>query len=73
MPHPIPGMPSSWLAYIEVPDIVKVMSETSPLGGQVIQLPLPSPLGGLFAIIADPAGAVLGVFQKVSLEPEKKL
>ncbi len=66
MPHPMPGLPSSWLAYIEVSDIMSVITKTIPLGGQVIQLPLPSPLGGLFAVICDPAGAVLGVFQKLS-------
>ena len=65
MPHPMVGMPSTWLSYIEVEDMVQVMSKTPLLGGQIVQIPLPSPLGGVFAVISDPAGAILGVFQRV--------
>jgi predicted enzyme related to lactoylglutathione lyase len=66
MQHPMPGLPSAWLTYITVNDIANVMLMTPSLGGQIIQMPLPSPLGGLFGTIADPTGAVIGVFQHVT-------
>lgn len=65
MQHPLFGMPSAWVTYVDVPDITTLIAQVVPAGGGIIQLPLPSPLGGLFAVISDPTGAVLGLFQRI--------
>ena len=50
--------------YVGVPDIESAVAEAKRLGGKVIQDPFQVP-GVAFALIADPAGSVVGLAQQL--------
>jgi predicted enzyme related to lactoylglutathione lyase len=57
------GGPSTWTVYLECPDIEATIAKAQTAGGQVIAGPMQvGPLGHM-AVIADPAGAVVGAWQ----------
>jgi predicted enzyme related to lactoylglutathione lyase len=58
-----PQAPSAWLAYVEVDDVAKAVVHARELGGKIITDKTPIPDMGAFAIIADPTGAVLGLYE----------
>lgn len=58
---PMPGIPSHWLAYAMVPDCDAAAKKAESLGGKVLSAPADI-IPGRLAIIADPQGAVLGLF-----------
>jgi uncharacterized protein len=67
MKHPVPGAPSSWLAYVLVDDISAATQKAKALGGKVMK-DVTEVMGmGLLSIIVDPTGAKLGLWQ-----PKKK-
>ena len=53
--------PTSWMAYIYVDDVDAVSKRAEQLGGQMIVPPTDIPIGR-FCLIADPPGAVVGLF-----------
>src|SRR5579859_6997916 len=63
MQHPVPGAPSMWLAYVTVDDIKTATAKAKSLGATVMQDSIEVPGMGSFSIIADPTGAVLGLWQ----------
>lgn len=63
MKHPVPGMPSSWLAYVEVDDIQGATQKVKTLGGTVMRDVTEVPGMGWFSIILDPTGAALGLWK----------
>jgi uncharacterized protein len=63
MQHPVPGAPSAWLAYVDVPDLVAATEKARELGAQVLQDNVPVQDMGAFSIIADPTGAMLGLWE----------
>jgi uncharacterized protein len=63
MKHPIPGAPSSWLAYVLVDDVKAATGKAKLLGAAVLKDVTEIPDMGWFSIIADPTGAVLGLWQ----------
>jgi predicted enzyme related to lactoylglutathione lyase len=63
MKHPVPGAPSSWLAYVEVSDIKAATQNAKALGATVIT-DVTEVMGmGWLSIILDPTGAALGLWQ----------
>ncbi len=56
---------SHWLPYVAVSDIQSAVEQTAALGGKVWVPPthIPEPGSGTFAVIADPTGASLGLYQ----------
>ena len=58
-----PGARSAWLAYIRVPKIDETVARAQKLGATVIT-PRTDIKEGSFAVLQDPAGARIGVFQK---------
>jgi uncharacterized protein len=66
MKHPIPGAPSAWLAYVEVDDLAAATAKVKTLGGTVMKDATEVPGMGSFAIILDPTGAALGLWQTKS-------
>jgi predicted enzyme related to lactoylglutathione lyase len=63
MKHPMPGAPSTWLAYVLVDDIEAATRKVQSLGGKVIK-DVTEVMGmGWLSIIADPTGAVLGLWK----------
>jgi uncharacterized protein len=63
MKHPMPGEPSSWLAYVEVEDVAASTRKAKSLGARVIKDVTEVPGAGWLSIISDPNGAVLGLWK----------
>lgn len=63
MQHPVPGAPSTWLAYVDVDDVKASTEKARSLGAQVMRDVTEVPNMGWFSIIADPTGAHLGLWQ----------
>jgi hypothetical protein len=63
MQHPMPGAPSSWLAYVLVDDINAANKKAVSLGAKLIVNTQEVPNMGWFSVITDPTGAHLGLWQ----------
>jgi uncharacterized protein len=63
MKHPVPGAPSSWLAYALVDDVAAATAKAKSLGATVMRDVTEVPNAGAFSIIIDPTGAALGLWQ----------
>ena len=63
MKHPMPGAPSSWLAYVNVDDVAAATATAKSLGATIFREATEVPNAGSFAIIVDPTGAMLGLWQ----------
>jgi predicted enzyme related to lactoylglutathione lyase len=65
MKHPVPGAPSSWLAYVVVDDVKTSTEKARSLGAQVMKDVTEVPGMGWFSIIVDPTGAALGLWKEM--------
>ena len=63
MKQMMPGAPSAWLAYVIVDDAKAATAKATSLGAQLIKDVDEVPGMGWFSIIADPTGAMLGLWQ----------
>ena len=63
MKHPVPGAPSSWLAYVQVDDIEAATALAKSLGATVIKDVTEIMGAGWLSIIIDPTGAALGLWK----------
>ncbi len=63
MKHPVPGSPSSWLAYVEVDDIDAATKKAKSLGASVMKDVTEVMGAGWLSIIVDPTGAALGLWK----------
>jgi len=66
MTHPVPGAPSSWLAYVQVDDIQGATQKAKSLGGDIKMDVTEIPGVGWFSIFTDPTGAALALFKPKS-------
>ena len=64
MKHPMPGAPSSWLAYVGVDDVVAATAKAKSLGATIFREVTEIPNVGSFSIILDPTGAMLALYQQ---------
>ena len=64
MENPMPGAPSSWLAYVAVDDLKKAIDKAKTLGGKVMKDVTEVKDMGSFAIINDPTGAMFGLWEQ---------
>jgi hypothetical protein len=55
--------PAAWTTYVWVDDVDAAATRVTEAGGSLLREPFDSLDGGRIAIIADPAGAVLGLWQ----------
>ena len=62
MKHPMPGAPSTWLAYVQVDDINAGAARVNELGGKAGES-MPVPNMGWFATCTDPHGNEFGLSQ----------
>lgn len=65
MQHPMPGQPSAWVPYVDVSDVKAATTKAKSLGANVIRDVSEVPNEGIFSIIQDPTGAVLGMWQQL--------
>ena len=56
-------MPAQWLLYVVVADLEKSLDETLKRGGDVV-VPPRALMGGKMAVIKDPAGAVMALWEE---------
>lgn len=59
------GLPPCWIIYITVADLDESLRQCAAGGGKVLSGPREYPPHGRFAIIEDPAGAPVALFQAV--------
>ncbi|MFQ5968028.1 MAG: VOC family protein [Acidimicrobiia bacterium] len=62
------GTPPAWMSYINVEDADKVATRASELGGSVVAEPFEAEGAGRLAVISDPTGAVVSLWQPVQHE-----
>ena len=55
--------PVAWTTYVQVDDAAAAAQRVTEAGGSVLREPFDSLEGGRIAVVADPAGAVLGLWQ----------
>jgi predicted enzyme related to lactoylglutathione lyase len=65
MAPPMPEVPTAWMTYVEVVDVAASVARAKELGGAVHVDKTPIPDMGFFAVIADPTGGVIGIFESV--------
>jgi uncharacterized protein len=63
MTHPVPGAPSAWMPYVNVDDIVASTAKAKALGATIMRDVMPVMEMGFIAILIDPTGAALGLWQ----------
>ncbi len=63
MKHPVPGAPSTWLAYVGVDDIHAATNKARSLGANVLRDVTEVPGMGWFTILLDPTGAAIALWQ----------
>ncbi|MBV8602994.1 MAG: VOC family protein [Candidatus Eremiobacteraeota bacterium] len=61
--HPMPGAPSAWIPYALVDDVKASTAKVQSLGGTVIKDVTEIPNMGMFSIVQDPTGGVLGLWE----------
>ncbi len=57
------GMPPFWSTYVSVDDIDRAVGKVEPAGGSVMQPAMDVMGAGRFAVVADPAGAVICMWE----------
>jgi predicted enzyme related to lactoylglutathione lyase len=57
------GAPSAWTPYVSVESAEQVAAQAKELGAVVLVAPMPVRELGSMAVLADPAGAVFGIWQ----------
>ena len=57
------GMPPVWTVYITVGDLEATLAKVESAGGSVLQPPMDVMEAGRMAVVADPAGAVLALWE----------
>ena len=62
---PVPGAPSTWLAYVVVDDVKASTEKARSLGAQIMKDVTEVPGMGWFSIIVDPTGAALGLWKEM--------
>ena len=63
MKQMIPNAPSSWLAYVEVDNIVAATQKAKSLGAKIMKDVTAVTDMGSLSIIVDPTGAMLGLWK----------
>ncbi len=57
------GMPPSWLTYVVVPKLEGTRDRVAKMGGKVMMPLVEVPSVGRIAVVSDPTGGVLGLFE----------
>jgi len=56
-------MPSAWTVYLKTDDVAKTVEQWTAKGGGVLMPPMEVPAMGHMAIVTDPSGAAVGLWQ----------
>jgi predicted enzyme related to lactoylglutathione lyase len=63
------GIPSHWQPSVHVNNLDETASKATQLGGRVVSAPVDIPQTGRHAVIADPEGATIAIFQSIGPFP----
>lgn len=63
MKKPSPEVPTGWLPYVEVDSVADAVAQAKKLGGKIMKDKTPIPGMGSFAILLDPTGGAIGVYE----------
>lgn len=63
MKIPMPGMSSSWMAYVLVDDLAASTEKAKSLGASIVKEITEVPGMGSFSVMIDPTGAALAMWQ----------
>ena len=66
-------MPPVWSSYVNVADAGATVAKVAELGGMVMQPPFEIPGGGRIAVIADPSGAAICLFEGMADNGMKRM
>lgn len=66
-PKQMAEQPSAWMVYIGTPDVEDTVKKAQAAGGNVIVAPMSVGDQGKMAIIQDPSGGVIGVWQSQAM------
>jgi len=58
-----PKQPTGWLTYVLVDSVARSLTKAQKLGGAVCVPKTPIPGMGFFAVLKDPTGGVIGIFE----------
>ena len=67
MKHPMQGAPTAWVPYVLVDNVKTSTAKAKSLGAKIIRDVDEVPNMGMFSIIQDPTGGVIGLW-----EPKRK-
>lgn len=56
-------LPAQWLVYVHIPDLDASLEKVAARGGECLSGPKGSAEAGRYAIVRDPAGAVMALFE----------
>ena len=59
-------MPAAWTPYLATTDVAATVARMTEAGGTVLRPPMEVPRQGHMAIVADPSGAVVGLWQPLA-------
>jgi predicted enzyme related to lactoylglutathione lyase len=62
------GVPPHWLAYVHVYDLDACVRQATALGGSVLTAPKEVPNVGCWAVIADPEGVAIGIYEPANID-----
>jgi predicted enzyme related to lactoylglutathione lyase len=62
-PQMMPDVPPNWMTYVDVDSVDDTVAKVSANGGNVLAPPMDVMDAGRMAVVADPLGAVIGLWQ----------
>lgn len=62
-PEPAPGQPPHWISHLSVPDVDRALATATAKGAKVVAPAFDVPTIGRMALITDPTGAAVYLFQ----------
>ena len=60
------GVPPNWLAYVEADDVDLTVKKAEAIGAKLVTGPGDIPGAGRYAVLADPQGAMFGVYKSTN-------
>lgn len=63
---PNSDLPAAWMMYVDVPDLEAALDDARELGGLVVAGPKGEAPGARFAVVRDPAGALVALRQEAT-------
>ena len=63
MKKPTPEVPTAWLPYVQVDSVSDAVAKAKKLGGTIMKDKTPIPNMGAFAILLDPTGGAIGIYE----------